>query len=87
MAYRNKVKILVQYLKIHTIAGVLASGALDRGFKPKSGQTKVFNIGLYCFTINLVKGITETGWLRIRIMCPNVVKCLPANCCFIALVL
>jgi hypothetical protein len=27
----------------------LASGAVDRGFEPQSGQTKDYTIGIYCF--------------------------------------
>jgi len=29
---------------------VLASSAVDRGFKPRSGQTKDYKIGICCFT-------------------------------------
>ena len=28
----------------------LASGAVDRGFEPQSGQTKDYTIGIYCFS-------------------------------------
>ena len=31
------------------IVGVLASSAVDRGFEPRSGQTKGYTIGICCF--------------------------------------
>jgi hypothetical protein len=41
-------------IKINRIGGimvsVLASSALDRGFKPRSGQTKDYQIGICCFS-------------------------------------
>ena len=32
------------------IVGVLASSAMDRGFEPRSGQTKDYKIGTCCFS-------------------------------------
>ena len=32
------------------MAGVLASSVVDRGFEPRSGQTKDYNIGICCFS-------------------------------------
>ena len=32
------------------IAGVVDSSAVDRGFESRSGQTKDYNIGIYCFS-------------------------------------
>jgi hypothetical protein len=32
------------------MVSVLASGALDRGFYPRSGQTKDYEIGMCCFS-------------------------------------
>ena len=29
---------------------MLASSAVDRGFEPRSGQTKDYKIGIYCFS-------------------------------------
>jgi hypothetical protein len=29
---------------------MLASNAVDRGFEPRSGQTKDYKIGIYCFS-------------------------------------
>ena len=32
------------------MVSVLASSAVDRGFKPRSGQTKDYKIGICCFS-------------------------------------
>ena len=32
------------------MVSVLASSALDRGFEPRSGRTKDYKIGIYCFS-------------------------------------
>jgi hypothetical protein len=32
------------------MVSVLASGAVDRGFVPRSGQTKDYKIGICCFS-------------------------------------
>jgi len=32
------------------MVSILSSSAADRGFKPKSGQTKEYNIGICCFS-------------------------------------
>jgi hypothetical protein len=32
------------------IVSVLASSAVDRGFEPRSGQTKDYEIGICCFS-------------------------------------
>ena len=32
------------------MVSVLASGAVDRGFEPRSGQTKDYDIGICCFS-------------------------------------
>ena len=32
------------------MVSVLASGVVDRGFKPQSGQTKNYKIGICCFS-------------------------------------
>jgi hypothetical protein len=34
------------------MVSVLASSAVDRGFEPRSGQTKDYNIGICCFSAN-----------------------------------
>ena len=35
---------------ISVMVRVLASSAVDRGFKPRSGQTKDYKIGICCFS-------------------------------------
>ena len=32
------------------MVSVLTSSAVDRGLEPRSGQTKDYNIGIYCFS-------------------------------------
>ena len=32
------------------MVSVLAMSAVDRGFEPRSGQTKDYKIGIYCFS-------------------------------------
>ena len=32
------------------MVSVLASSAVDRGFEPRSGQTKDYEIGIFCFS-------------------------------------
>ena len=45
--------VVLHHLPMNCIAGVmvsvLASSAVDRGFKPRSGQTKDYKIGICCF--------------------------------------
>jgi hypothetical protein len=33
------------------MVSVLTSGAVDRGFEPRSGQTKDFKVGICCFSV------------------------------------
>jgi hypothetical protein len=50
------------YIKLHfhieddriggVMASVLVSSVVDRGFKPRSGQTKDYKIGICCFSAN-----------------------------------
>ena len=35
------------------MVSVLASSAVDRGFEPRSGQTKDYTIGICCFSAKL----------------------------------
>ena len=69
--------VVLHHLPMNRIAGVmvsvLASSAVDCGFKPRSGQTKDYKIGICC--------------LGIRIMCPSGATCLSADCCFSELAL
>ena len=32
------------------MVSVLTSSVVDRGFKPRTGQTKDYKIGIYCFS-------------------------------------
>ena len=34
------------------MVSVLAPSAVDRGFEPRSGQTKDYKIGMCCFSVN-----------------------------------
>ena len=71
------------------MVSVLASSAVNRGFEPRSGQTKNYEIGICCFSLSAQHEgeRAKTGWLGIRIMCPNGATCLPANCWFSELAL
>ena len=72
------------------IVSVLDSGAVDREFEPRSGQTTDYKIGICCFFTKdaaLKRERAKTGWLGIRIMCQSVATCLSADCCFSELAL
>ena len=62
------------------MVSVLTSSAQDRGFESRYGQTKNYKIGICSLS-------AKTGWLGISLMCPSSATCLPADCCFIELVL
>jgi len=58
---------------------------VNRGFEPRSGQTKDYEIGICCFSAKHATFLGErakTSWLRMRIMCPSGVTCLSVDCCF-----
>jgi len=62
---------------------VLASSVVDRGFVPRSGQTKDSKIDICCFSAkHAALRRTKTGCFGIRIMCPREATCLSADCCF-----
>ena len=61
------------------MVSVLALSAIDHGFKPRSGQTKDYKIGICCLS---AKHAALISWLGIRIMCQSGVTCLSADCCF-----
>ena len=42
--------LLVLQFTDYVIVNVLVSSAVDRGFEPRSGQTKDYNIGMCCFS-------------------------------------
>jgi hypothetical protein len=71
------------------MVSVLTTSAVDRGFKPRSGQTQEYKIGICCFSAKhaALGERAKTGWLRIRIMCPSGETCLSVNCCFSELAL
>ena len=48
------------------MVSVLASSAVDRGFKPRSGQTKDYTIGMCCFSAKYAALRRKTDWLGIR---------------------
>jgi hypothetical protein len=52
---------------------MFATSAVDRGFEPRSGQTKDYKIGMCCFSAKHVALRRKSkNWLaRIRIMCPG----------------
>ena len=70
---------------------VLVSNAVDRGFEPRSDQTKDYKIGICYFSAKDAalgkKRGAKTGWIGIRIMCPSGAICLSADCCFSELAL
>ena len=68
---------------------VLASSVVDRGFEPRSCQTKDYKIGIFCLSAKhaALRRKSKTGWLGIGIMFPNGVTCLSADLCFSELAL
>ena len=68
---------------------VLDSTAVDRGFEPRSGQTKGYEMMFVSPLLNMEHQgeRTKTGWLGIRIMCPSGATYLSADCCFSELAL
>ena len=71
------------------MVSVLASKAVDYGLEPRSGQTKEYKIGIFCFSAKhaALRRKSKTGWLGIRRMCPSGATCLSADCCFSELAL
>jgi hypothetical protein len=64
------------------MVNIFASSAVDRGFEPRSDQTKDYKIGMRCFSAKHVALRRKSkDWLaRIRIMCPSGATYLPADC-------
>ena len=64
------------------MVSVLVSSAVDRGFEPRTGQTKDHKIGICCLSAKhaALKRREKTGWLGI--MCPSGATCQSADCCF-----
>ena len=61
---------------------MLTLGAVDRGVKHLSGQTKDYKIDICCF---FVKHAVFRSKNRDWFMCPSEVTCLLEDCCFIEL--
>jgi hypothetical protein len=63
------------------MVSVLASGAVDRGFGHRSGQTKDRKIDICCFSAKheAVRRKSKDRFLGIRIMCPSTV--IVSDCC------
>ena len=62
---------------------VLASSAVDHGFKPRSGQTKDYKIGICFFSVkNTALRRKSTDWLARNQdnVCQSYVTRLPADC-------
>ena len=70
------------------MVSVFASSAVGRGFEPRSGQAKDYEIGICCFSANhaALWRKAKTGWLGIRI-CQSGVTSLSADCRFSELTL
>ena len=68
---------------------VLASSAVDRGFEPRSGQTKDYTIGICCFSAKHVALRSKsTDWLtRNQNNVSSGATCLIEDCCFSELAL
>ena len=93
LSYCDKVYSRGKINQKHRIGGVmvsvLASSAVSRGFEPRSGQTKDYKIGICASPLSTQHygERAKIGWFGIRIMCPNGVTFLPADCCFSELAL
>ena len=68
---------------------ILVSSVVDRGFVPRSGQTKDYTIGICCFSAKheAFRRKSKDRWLAGKIMCPSGASYLPADCCFSELAL
>ena len=65
------------------MVSVLASNAVDRGFEPRSGQSKDYIKLVFIASPLNTQHYGKTakiGLLEIRIMCPSGATCLPADC-------
>ena len=84
LKYGSFAKKITYYSVTNHLGGVmvrmLASTAIDSGFEPQSGQTKVFVASPLCTQHQGVRA--KTGFLGIRIICLSGAARLPADCCF-----
>ena len=72
------------------MVSVLASIAVDRGFEPRLGQTKDFEIGICCFSAKhmAIRRKSKDCLARNQdIMRPSGTTCLPVDCYFSELAL
>ena len=71
------------------MVSVLASSAVDRGFEPRSGQTKDYKLVFVASPLSTQHygERAKIGWLGIRILCLSRATCLSADCCFSELAL
>ena len=71
------------------MVSVLASSAVDRGFEPRSGQTKDYKIGICCFSAKhtALRRKSKDWSARNQKMCPSGATCLPADYCISELAL
>ena len=71
--------------------GVLAPTAVDRGFERRSGSTKDYKIGIYCFSAkHAALSRKSKDWLprnQENVSEWNDMYSLPADCCFSELAL
>jgi hypothetical protein len=66
------------------VVRVLVSSVVDRGFEPRLGQTKAYQIGIYCFSAKHAALWRKNKDLLARNQ-DNVSEwatCLSADCCF-----
>jgi hypothetical protein len=49
--------------------GLLAPSAVDRGFEPRSGQTKNYEIGICCFSTRNQSDVSECDDMSISLDC------------------
>ena len=70
------------------MVSVLSSSAVDRGFEPRSGQTKDYRIGICFFSAKhaALRRKSKDGF-GIMMMCPSGATCLSTDCCFSELAL
>ena len=63
---------------------VCVSSAVTRRFESRSGQTKYFEIDIFCFSTKhaYLRSKAETSWLQNRIVYPSGATCLTTDCCF-----
>ena len=71
------------------MVNVLASSAVDRGFEPRSDQTKHYAFVFVASPLSIHHSgeRVKTGRLGIRIVCQSGVTCLSADYCFSELAL